>query len=354
MLLLDAIIRFSAVALLSLLILLAFRDAKQSKPARYAALLSLSAIALLLGTPHPDLILPIIPHTIVRFLDIPSVVFAWWFGRSLFEDDFHLGKFEWAVMTVLIIPITLFRLDELGIINKLPEWLILLSSATSIALMGHLIYVTLQGRHNDMIESRRRVRLYFLVALALTIILILISERLFSQQYPDKVNTLRAAITLALAFWGTYWMLGFQSEKLAFEALTTKPTERPNIDPRDEKLHSLLIEQMESKHVYMEPGLSIKALAEKLNSPEHHLRALINQGLGFRNFNGFMNHYRIEAVKRAMLDIDNARTPILTLAMNVGFNSLAPFNRAFLKRTGQTPTEFRSKNKKTPNKPSRT
>jgi hypothetical protein len=141
---------------------------------------------------------------------------AWWFGRSLFEDDFQLVRFEWAVMIVLVIPITLFRLDELGFIAKLPPWLIFLSSGTSIVLMAHLIFVTLNGRHDDMIESRRTVRIYFLLALALATILILISERLFWQQFPIEVNILRAAITFALAFWGTYWMLGFQAEKLSF------------------------------------------------------------------------------------------------------------------------------------------
>ena len=346
MLLLDAIIRFSAVALLILLTALAYRDARQSKPALFAGFLSLSAAALLMGTPHPELQLPLIPHTIVRFLDIPSVVFAWWFGRSLFEDDFRLGKFEWTVMIVLIIPITLFRLDELGFIASLPPWLIFLSSGTSIVLMSHLIVVTLNGRHDDMIESRRKVRIYFLLALALATIIILISERVLWQQYPIEVNTLRAAITLMLALWGTYWMLGFQVEKLSFEpaGIKEKPSTDANsnsIDPRDAQLYSDLIEQMNVHHIYTEPGLSITALAAKLNAPEHHLRALINQGLGYRNFSGFINHYRIESVKASMQDINHARTPILTLAMNVGFNSLAPFNRAFLKETQLTPTEFR-------------
>lgn len=353
MLLLDAIIRFSAVSLLILLTALAFRDARQSKPALFAGLLSLSAAALLLGTPHPDLQLPIIAHTIVRFLDIPSVVLAWWFGRSLFEDDFQLGRFEWAVMIVLVIPITLFRLDELGFIAKLPPWLIFLSSGTSIVLMAHLIFVTLNGRHDDMIESRRTVRIYFLLALALATILILISERLFWQQFPIEVNILRAAITLALAFWGTYWMLGFQVEKLSFESAVTEnnlATETHTIDPRDARLHSDLIEQMEVHHIYTEPGLSITALAATLNAPEHHLRALINKGLGYRNFSGFINHYRIESIKSAMQDINHARTPILTLAMSVGFNSLAPFNRAFLKQVKQTPTEFRRQHQNTPKK----
>ncbi|MFQ3243678.1 MAG: AraC-like DNA-binding protein [Arenicella sp.] len=51
-----------------------------------------------------------------------------------------------------------------------------------------------------------------------------------------------------------------------------------------------------------------------------------------------------------MQDINHARTPILTLAMSVGFNSLAPFNRAFLKQVKRTPTEFRRQHQNTPNK----
>jgi AraC-like DNA-binding protein len=65
--------------------------------------------------------------------------------------------------------------------------------------------------------------------------------------------------------------------------------------------------------------------------------------MGYRNFSSFLNHYRIAAVKEAMQQPDNARTPILTLAMDVGFNSIATFNRAFLNESGVTPSEYRSK-----------
>lgn len=39
---------------------------------------------------------------------------------------------------------------------------------------------------------------------------------------------------------------------------------------------------------------------------------------------------------------DNRNTPVLTLAMELGYGSLGPFNRAFKERTGLTPTEFRT------------
>jgi len=71
------------------------------------------------------------------------------------------------------------------------------------------------------------------------------------------------------------------------------------------------------------------------------LRDLINDGLGHRNFNAFLNSYRIEEAKAALADPDQIDVPVLTIALDAGFQSLAPFNRAFKADTGLTPTEFR-------------
>jgi len=119
--------------------------------------------------------------------------------------------------------------------------------------------------------------------------------------------------------------------------------ETPGIDPRDRLLLDHLNAAMDTDHIYTEPGLTIRTLAEKLRTPEHRLRVLINQGLGYRNFSAFLNSYRIEAVKAAFHDPENSRIPVLTIAMDVGFNSLAPFNRAFRDSEGMTPSAFRQK-----------
>ncbi|SMC28622.1 Helix-turn-helix domain-containing protein [Andreprevotia lacus DSM 23236] len=76
--------------------------------------------------------------------------------------------------------------------------------------------------------------------------------------------------------------------------------------------------------------------------PEYKLRQLINQGLGWRNFNAFVNSYRIADARQALADTAQAEVPILTIAMDAGFQSLGPFNRAFKAETGLTPTAFRS------------
>jgi AraC-like DNA-binding protein len=68
---------------------------------------------------------------------------------------------------------------------------------------------------------------------------------------------------------------------------------------------------------------------------------VINGGLGHRNFNAFLNGYRIAEAKAALADPAQADVPVLTIAMDAGFNSLGPFNRAFKSETGLTPSEYR-------------
>jgi AraC-like DNA-binding protein len=101
---------------------------------------------------------------------------------------------------------------------------------------------------------------------------------------------------------------------------------------------------MTVERAYRQDGLTIGTLAERLDLPEYRLRRLINQGLGYRNFNSFLNHYRIEDVKLALADPSQTAVPVLTIAMDAGFSSLGPFNRAFKAETGQTPTEYRRLN----------
>lgn len=72
---------------------------------------------------------------------------------------------------------------------------------------------------------------------------------------------------------------------------------------------------------------------------EHKLRRLINKELGYRNFNQYLNRYRIDEASKRL--ISEADLPILTIALDVGFNSLSSFNKAFKEKHQQTPTEFR-------------
>lgn len=100
---------------------------------------------------------------------------------------------------------------------------------------------------------------------------------------------------------------------------------------------------MTTERTYRQEGLTIGLLAVRLGMPEYRLRTLINDGLGHRNFNAFLNRYRLDEAKKALADPGQAEVTVLTIALDAGFQSLAPFNRAFKADTGLTPTEFRRK-----------
>jgi AraC-like DNA-binding protein len=103
---------------------------------------------------------------------------------------------------------------------------------------------------------------------------------------------------------------------------------------------------------YRREGLTIGSLSARLGVSEYRLRQLINEGLGHRNFNAFLNGYRIEEAKAALADLEQKDVPVLTIALDAGFQSVGPFNRAFKAATDLTPTEFRrvalAKNASTP------
>jgi len=95
----------------------------------------------------------------------------------------------------------------------------------------------------------------------------------------------------------------------------------------------------EEQRLYLQPDLSLSDVAQKLKTNTSILSAAINQNFG-KNFNDFVNQYRVEEVKRQLKNPDNAHLSLLGIALECGFNSKSTFNRAFKKFTGKAPKEF--------------
>jgi AraC-like DNA-binding protein len=115
----------------------------------------------------------------------------------------------------------------------------------------------------------------------------------------------------------------------------------PVFEEQEAALSEALRELMEEQRVYRQQGLSIGDLGARLGTPEYRLRRLIHRRLGHRNFSSFINGYRLAEARSALADPTQARVPILTIALDAGFQSLAPFNRAFKAATGMTPSDYR-------------
>jgi AraC-like DNA-binding protein len=98
---------------------------------------------------------------------------------------------------------------------------------------------------------------------------------------------------------------------------------------------------MTTQQVWREEGLTIASLALKAGMPEAQLRRLVSDCLGYRNFPSYVNAHRISAAKTRLSDPNEARVTVSTIAYDIGFASLGPFNRAFKEETGVSPSEWR-------------
>jgi len=152
----------------------------------------------------------------------------------------------------------------------------------------------------------------------------------------DRLNT-GAIFILVLTF--SALLLRLEPELLR---APRRAASEAGVDPvLAERLQRLL----ESEEVFKEEGLTIGTLAERLGAPEHKLRRLINARLGFRNFNAFLNHHRIQRAQAMLSDAAQSHLSVAEIAYSLGYRSLGPFNRAFKDLTGTTPTEFRARSR---------
>jgi len=96
---------------------------------------------------------------------------------------------------------------------------------------------------------------------------------------------------------------------------------------------------MENDKLFLNPELNLKDLAEKAKMNRTQVSQIINSSFS-KNFNDFVNEYRVNAFKEKLNKGEHKQLSLLGLAMDCGFNSKATFNRVFKKITKTSPSEY--------------
>ena len=342
MLLIEAFFRFGSIGILFAIGVLILRDGRHIPALRVALPLIVSMTCLFLSTGSENLRVNGAWAIPLRLFDMLNFIFVWWFGLALFNDDFKLGWREWGVTLVFAALVTPMRLSYLGFDIPWAGRLDKVGFIATLILMGHLAYCAVVSRREDLVESRRKLRFGFAIAIATVVTTSIVTERVAYAIGADPFVSLffTYILVFAMGVWAVLWLTRLNPEALALQ-LAPVQTTTPTIDPRDLGTHQRLVEIMTEQKQYTEHGLTIGSLSNKVGIPQHQLRDLINHSMGYRNFSSFLNHYRLKDVESALANPSNSRTPILTLAINAGFSSLAPFNRAFKSHFNMTPTEYR-------------
>ena len=266
-------------------------------------------------------------------LSVAGAGLFWAFALELFGDSRRLAPTRFMPAIALLAIAIVARISHE---TARPLWLA--HNLVGAGLMLHVLTVIWTGRRGDLVEARRRLRGPLLgVAAIYTLILaaVQIGELYFGSA--SSLSLLAALSLLALSLGSGLVFL--RDDPQLLDGPARAPPRRAGT--RDEPLLRRLTHALDDEEVWREEGLAIGALASRLGAAEHHLRRLINEDLGYRNFAAFLNERRIAAAQVALSDPENSRVAISTVAYDVGFSSLAPFNRAFRDLTGKTPSEWR-------------
>jgi AraC-like DNA-binding protein len=127
---------------------------------------------------------------------------------------------------------------------------------------------------------------------------------------------------------------GLEKKKYASSSLSNELAERYEIE---------LLELVQNEKIYLKNDLKLSDVAEKMKIQNHHLSQLLNNKLK-KNFNDFINDYRVSEFKKRLTDNNYSNFTILAIGLDCGFNSKAAMNSIFKEHTGKSPTEYRKLN----------
>jgi AraC-like DNA-binding protein len=327
----------------ALLIAAVFLFGRGRLSARLSGAMLLISVAAYLLVSDPLLRASLAP--IVAVLSLLSIIIPyalWSFARSVFEAPW---PHRWIVLAFIALGLGFWALFLAE--DRVPNWLLVVAERlrylASLVIVVHALLIAAHGRPDDLIERRRLFRVFFIVIVAVQVGTVLAVELFIGELQTGWLTLINVTVIAILTFGLAVPLLRLDRDffpRIPAQDVESGGEEGEDLSPAESVLKKALLAAM-SEGTYRQSGLTISALARSLGHPEHRVRRLINGHLGYRNFSAFLNSYRIPEAQQILSDPEQVRKPVLTLALELGYGSLGPFNRAFKVATGLTPTEYR-------------
>ncbi len=351
---LNLMLRGASISIIVLIAILLTRDLKSIQTRLCAALFLYGAVSYLMEPVVSVYLDTPFARTVIYFGSFNAPLFFWLFAQTLFNDSFRFTKTIGVIVGAYLLLGIGLDIGEILPFRIIPEtwrdFVFPLRHIWALGFIAHGLFITGIGKEDDLLEPRRRLRTVMVWAIGAYISAILLVEVVIEGTVLDDVphsHPLNAFNAFGILILSIALAAALTRIHPAFAAQIPTPNEKPRPssakvqNPADALAIGQLLDFIEKERGYTTEALTIVKLAEILSIPEHRLRKLINSELGYRNFSDFLNQYRIEAACTELSDPAKARIPILTIAMDLGYQSIGPFNRAFKEKKGLTPSEFR-------------
>lgn len=271
---------------------------------------------------------------------------AWLLARALFRSEAALTKWPlYLVGATVLIEGSWLIVQGQPAAGDMARLVANASSLVCIAMLALVFVEALSGFSRQLPVAERRFRQifvgFFCVALTVTMV--------WALNAPEGSLAAESEAAADLAFGlialvgGRYAVEYRKQNALSVAAAPARKTPRAQApDPAFADLAGRIRHAFENKLVFTTPQLKVSQLSLTLGEPEYKVTQCITGVMGYRNFSRLVNAYRIEHAKAALRDGNSGDQQILAIALECGFNSIGPFNRAFKRETGMTPREYRA------------
>lgn len=295
--------------------------------------LMLGAVSYLVSSPvFDDVGLHVGPWLSLPADVVPPLLF--FFTWDLFEDDRKPPIIAW-VLTALYVVTAMWLWLRVGTASSaIDAWVRVPVQLIKLGFALGAIFIVWRGWESDVVERRLKLRRVFVGSIGVIVAAVIVTELVTAWRVPELADLLNMAAVFVVALVANLAFLRLNPLFVLRESRDLVP-----VPPEDRSLIEVLDRVMNEELAYVDHDLRIAGLAERLGVPEYQLRRTINRNLGHQNFNQFVNGYRVEAAARRL--VEEPRTLILTIALDVGFRSVSSFNTAFRAHYGKTPTEYR-------------
>ena len=337
---LDLLARGGTLSLLALWSWLLWRDSRQQLAARCAIAMNLGIACYLIVTMvWEDKAAPL--GLIFSLGAGATPALFWLFAKTWFSDQIRIQRRDLMLVALWVANVLAMQISfRTGSVFTFYPAIVFRFGMIAFAAAG--LWHAWRGREGDLIESRRRLRFWMIVTVGLYVLAIAIAEpAVYRGGAPHEILSVIAG-SIVFSTLGLCGAMFVARRDDLFGPVPSGGSARPEPAPtRDDPLVQRLLAYMEAERPHRDESLTIAALAARLGEQEYRLRRTINRGLGHRNFAQFLNSYRLAEVTAALADSAQREVQILTMAIDAGFGSLGPFNRAFKDSEGITPSEYR-------------
>jgi len=323
-------------------------------------LISLACLNIYLmesGIKHRFPVAMMLSYFVPLLITMPIGPLIYFYTRSFLKPDFRLSprhKLHFLTTLVDLIPyiagglFILFHLDQgsekntwidfIDLANMyidIPRW----GSITLYLIFSAVFFARENSNHNVPLKWIRQFLIVFTIFQLLWLLHLI----------PYLIPATSPVLLTVVKWYPVYVPLAILIYWLGFNGfINHKRTERVNQQRNAPKLSEELVERIVLKlesamckdRLFLNPTLTVEVLARHTSIPQKQISGVLNQHMG-KSFNEFVNQYRVEELKKRLVEPGNEYLTITGIAMECGFNSQASLQRIFKQMTNVSPKEYK-------------